>query len=295
MRLHWDWLNPVMRVPYIPTLGAVHPDSSIPDLFADVMRVAGTGRFLSYDRDSRWSRTKDKTVLVDDIVHHADGTLIPALSRRGAGSLEVYHYGDRPQDRAEAADLAAKLAAAHGTAKARVVWFQGPDQAPETGSHCTRVQLREFTAHTPSQGPGGVVPLDSCPPRAQETFGEFAEKLSADGFAFLHDRMQAGGVGPVLVAVADGRVVGAIGPMEIAPDRDGRPGLLPQYFGVLSDRRGEGHGRSLWRAAMHWGQVHGADYQLLQTVLDGASDRLCQSEGLASLGLVHRSPVPACA
>jgi hypothetical protein len=37
---------------------------------------------------------------------------------------------------------------------------------------------------------------------------------------------------------------------------------------------------------MHWGQRHQAAYQLLQTQVGGASDRLCQSEGLTDLGLV---------
>jgi len=38
-----------------------------------------------------------------------------------------------------------------------------------------------------------------------------------------------------------------------------------------------------------WGQQHRAAYQLLQTEAGGASDRLCQSEGLADLGLVCTS------
>jgi len=288
MRLRWDWLHPVMRVPYVPTLGAVHPDSSLPELFADVLAVAGTGRFLPYDRDARWSDTKDKAVLAGDVVHPADGTLIPVVGRRGVGLVGVYPSGGRPQDRAEAAELAAKLAAVHGTAKARVVWFQSPGRTPDSGSHCTRVQLRRFTVHTPSRSPRGAVPLDGCPAPVRETFAAFAQELAADGFAFLHGRMLAGGVGPVLVTIADERVVGAIGPMEIAPDREGRPSLLPQYFGVLPDRRGEGHGRALWRAAMDWGQTHGADYQLLQTVLGGASDRLCQSPPARRLSTASR-------
>ena len=37
---------------------------------------------------------------------------------------------------------------------------------------------------------------------------------------------------------------------------------------------------------MHRGQQHDAAYQLLQTEVDGASDRLCRSEGLTDLGLV---------
>ncbi len=37
---------------------------------------------------------------------------------------------------------------------------------------------------------------------------------------------------------------------------------------------------------MQWGEQHQAAYQLLQTEVGGASDRLCQSEGLTGLGLV---------
>lgn len=35
------------------------------------------------------------------------------------------------------------------------------------------------------------------------------------------------------------------------------------------------------------GQANGAAYQLLQTEVGGASDRLCQSEGLTSLGFAY--------
>ncbi|MFE4601114.1 GNAT family N-acetyltransferase [Kitasatospora indigofera] len=35
------------------------------------------------------------------------------------------------------------------------------------------------------------------------------------------------------------------------PDPAGRTRLLPQYFGVLPDHRGHGHGWALWQAAMH--------------------------------------------
>ncbi|CAM5243972.1 hypothetical protein SMICM304S_07053 [Streptomyces microflavus] len=38
---------------------------------------------------------------------------------------------------------------------------------------------------------------------------------------------------------------------------------------------------------MHWGQGHGAAYQLLQTEVGGPSDKLCLSEGLTSLGFSH--------
>ncbi|MEU1409601.1 GNAT family N-acetyltransferase [Streptomyces sp. NPDC005728] len=118
------------------------------------------------------------------------------------------------------------------------------------------------------------------------SFAAFAEEMKADGFAFLHEQMQTGGVGPVLTIADGSRILGAIGPMETMSDAASRSQLLPQYFGVLPETRGHGYGRALWRAAMCWGRHHGADYQLLQTEVGGASDRLCTAEGLTVLGYV---------
>lgn len=77
---------------------------------------------------------------------------------------------------------------------------------------------------------------------------------------------------------------------ESKPDAVGRPQLMPQYFGVLPEHRGRGLGRALWRSAMRWGRDHGAAYQLPQTEVGGASDSLCQAEGLATLGFVVTTP-----
>ncbi|MDF2261098.1 hypothetical protein [Streptantibioticus ferralitis] len=40
MQLTRDWLLPVTPVPYVPTIGPVHPGALDPALFADVVRVA---------------------------------------------------------------------------------------------------------------------------------------------------------------------------------------------------------------------------------------------------------------
>jgi hypothetical protein len=60
MGIRWDWLHPVMTAPYVPTLGPAHPAAVTAGLFADVIEIAGTGRFLAYDKDRRWAGRKDE-------------------------------------------------------------------------------------------------------------------------------------------------------------------------------------------------------------------------------------------
>ncbi|MFD8823143.1 GNAT family N-acetyltransferase [Streptomyces sp. NPDC059605] len=284
MFFRWDWLQPQLTAPIVPTLGPVHPDALTVDLFEDTLRAAETGDFLPYDKDRRWGGEKDEKVLREDVVHQPEHTLIPTLTRRGHGTVKVFAYGLPDSIVEEAAELAAKLAAAHDVVNARVVHPLDPETTHPRG---TRIQLKNFTT-VPCPAPDGPVrPVTAWPTAVQESFAPFAKTMAADGLAFLHAQMQAGRCGPVLTTTIEDRIVGAIGPMDVRADAIGRPQLMPQYFAVLPEARGQGLGRVLWRAAMHWGQSHGAAYQLLQTEVDGPSDRLCQSEGLASLGFTH--------
>ncbi|MFJ3477352.1 MULTISPECIES: GNAT family N-acetyltransferase [Streptomyces] len=285
MFFRWDWLRPQLAAPIVPTLGPVHPDALTVGIFEDTLRAADTGGFLPYDKDRRWGGEKDEKVLREDVVHQPGHTLIPTLTRRGGrGTVKVFAYGLRDSVVDEAAELAAKLAAAHDVVNARVVCPLGPEAAHPRG---TRIQLKDFTAGPCPTLDGPVRPVTAWPTAVQDTFASFAEAMAGDGLAFLHTQMQAGRCGPVLAAAIEDRIVGAIGPMEVRPDAIGCPQLMPQYFAVLPEARGQGLGRILWRAAMHWGQSHGAAYQLLQTEVGGPSDRLCQAEGLTSLGFTH--------
>ncbi|MFD4591412.1 GNAT family N-acetyltransferase [Streptomyces rubiginosohelvolus] len=284
MFFRWDWLRPQLTAPIVPTLGPIHPDVLSTDLFEDVLRAADTGDFLPYDKDRRWGGEKDEKVLREDVIHQPEHTLIPTLTRHGRGTVKVYAYGLRDSVIDEAAELATKLAAAHDVAGARVVRPLGPETAHPRG---TRIQLKDFTTGPCPAPDGPVRPVTAWPATVQNTFAPFAETMAADGLAFLHTQMQAGQCGPVLATAIEGRIVGTIGPMEVRVDAIGCPQLLPQYFAVLPEAQGQGLGRALWRAAMHWGQSRGAAYQLLQTEVGGPSDRLCRSEGLASLGFSH--------
>jgi GNAT superfamily N-acetyltransferase len=289
MHFRWDWLRPVVTAPYVPTIGPVHPSVLTGDLFADILRTAGGRRFLPYDKALRWSEAKDEGVLVEDIRHRHGETLIPTLLSRGKGTIKVYAFGLEPDSRVVASDLAQKLRTTHGAGNASVVRFLGPEYGTRFAQGA-RIQLQNFSAWLPQPPARPLTAFSNLSTTARQDFSRFAESMAEDGFGFLYGRMQAGGVGPVLVALADGHVAGAIGPLEIRPDAIGHAQLMPQYFGVLPEYRGQGFGRALWRGAMVWGQDHGAAYQLLQTVVGGASDALCQSEGLQSLGFVVATP-----
>jgi GNAT superfamily N-acetyltransferase len=290
MAIQRDWLQPLITAPYLPTLGPVHPQAMTPKLFTDVIEAAGTGRLLPYDKDRRWADCKDEQVLPEEIVQEPGVVMIPTLRAGRVPCIRVYIY-HRPTDGAlsRAAELGRGLCERFDAEKGRLSWFLPPGSGPDPVAACTRIQMRTFSPAQLDAGPeapAGVIPLEEVPEVTRMTFSAFAQKLAADGFAFLETRIRDGGTGPVLTVQRDGVIAGAIGPMEIMPDNRGAAQLLPQYFGVLPTYRGHGLGRCLWRAAMHWGQRHRAAYQLLQTQVGGASDRLCQSEGLTDLGLV---------
>lgn len=285
MRLRADWLRRVLTVPYVPTLGPVHPDALTADLFDEIIAASRTGHALPFDRDRRWSPRKRDIVLVDEIVHRPTHTIIPTLSRRGTGIVKTYYYGGSPHPD-QLAVATRRWCATYGAAAGRVIWFNR--DLPATTGHCTRVLCKDFARPTP-QPPGSGHPtvreLESCPPPMRATFAEFADQLTDHGFGFLHQRYQAGRVdGPILVTEANGHIAGAIGPLDTLLDMQGNRMLLPQYLGVAPHHRGHGHARALWRAAATWGERHRAAYQMLQTRTGYPSDRLFLSEGLHSLG-----------
>src|SRR6266446_4169936 len=252
MGLRWDWLQPLITAPYLPTLGPAHPQAVTPGLFADVVGIAGSGRFLPHDKDRRWADRKDEQVLAEAITQEPGLVLVPTLSSR-RHAVKIHIYSQHPRGAlSRAAELGRRLCDEHAAGKGRLVWFLPPGSEPDPVAACTRIQMRTFAPGHPAPQPEpGLVPLDEVPRPGRATFSEFAQKLAAEGFAFLDARIREhGGIGPVLTCVRDTRIVGAIGPMVIMPDSSGTARLLPQYFGVLPEYRGLGLGRSLWRVAM---------------------------------------------
>ncbi|MER5608263.1 GNAT family N-acetyltransferase [Micromonospora tulbaghiae] len=276
--LHEDWTDTI-TVPYVPTIGPVHPDSVV-EVFRAVL-ASRPGEFLPYDKERRWADRKDERVLPGELEQRPDRTAVATLARRRGGRVTVYEYGPAV-DVAAARARAATLAARHGAASAHVVW---PGPAPVAEGRAVRVLL----APTARPGPDPdrpVLHLADLPAEVRATFSGFCA-AAGPGMAHLGRRWAADDVdAPILVTVAGGRVVGAIGPMQVAPGPDGALQLLPQYLAVDPQRRRGGHGRALWRAGQRWGRTAGAAYQLLQVEAGSPAAGLYASEGVGDLGAV---------
>ncbi|MGH3673527.1 MAG: GNAT family N-acetyltransferase [Pseudonocardiaceae bacterium] len=286
MRFRPDWLRRVLRVPYVPTLGPVHPETLSIELFDDVLVASQTGQLLPFDKNRRWWDRQHDSVLVAEIIHRPDQTIIPVLSHRGGGTLKTYYYGTTNPDRHTLGVATRRWCRAYGARAGRVIWFD-PDSPAPGASACTRVLLKVFGDDPPSPqpAPAQVADLEACPAVVRASFTGFAQQLHATGFGFLHRRWRAGQLdGPILVTLANQVIVGAIGPLRTLPGPRGHLVLLPQYFAVLPGHRGRGHGRALWRAATTWAKHHHAAYQLLQTETGQASERFFLSEDLTCLG-----------
>ncbi|RBQ20218.1 GNAT family N-acetyltransferase [Spongiactinospora rosea] len=269
-----------MHAPFVPTLGPMPPETVGAALFDAVLGVALTGGFLPFDKDRRWTATKDERVLVGDVVHTAAETIVPAMSTRGGGLVKVYYYSASAPDLPALARLGQRLARSHNArAGNRVVWFSDrPDGARG------RVMVKRFSC-ADERPVHSVQPLTECP--AAGTFGAFADEIGPEGFQFLYQRMKTGHQdGPTLVTVADDRVVGAVGPLSTVAGPDGRAIQQPAYFAVHPAYRELGHGRSLWRASMAWGRARDAKVKVLQALRGSAAEGLYVSEGLETHGYV---------
>src|ERR1700722_4761126 len=114
MAIRWDWLQPLITAPYVPSLGPVHPQAVTAGLLADVTGIAGTGRFLPYDKDLRWGGRKDGRGLAGAVVREPGLVLIPVLSTRRASSVKVCVYSRDPHGAlSQAAELGRRLCARH--------------------------------------------------------------------------------------------------------------------------------------------------------------------------------------
>ena len=89
--------------------------------------IAGTGRFLPYDKDRRWTDRKDEHVLPRAIIQEPGLVMIPTLRTGRASCVRVYIYSRQPQSALnQAGEVGRRLCEQHDAAKGRLTWFLPP-------------------------------------------------------------------------------------------------------------------------------------------------------------------------
>ena len=127
----------MVTVPYVPALGPVGPGTLSEELFNAVADIADTGQFLPYDKDQRWSNTKDERLIVDEIIHELGRTVIPTVSTRGRGLVKVHYYGDNEPRLSEITEWLHTWCATFGVAAGRIL-APGPRASDRAASAPSR-------------------------------------------------------------------------------------------------------------------------------------------------------------
>lgn len=227
------------------------------------------GQFLPDDPRARWGG-RAGVLDVPGITVEDGGLFLPATTARG----------DRALTLVSACPSSALMQQARETALVtRAALHTTVDLGP--GSTERIVFLGSLPAGAPDPSVRPFTPADSA------AFQALAADPTLDGFRFLSQRLQTDTAPGVTLCAVDGTtILGAMGPLAVAPDPWGVPWLLPAYFGVRSDARRTGIGTRLWRAAMAWASAHGARYALVQNRAGTPASQFYLRAGLTP---AHRS------
>ncbi|MBP9826948.1 GNAT family N-acetyltransferase [Candidatus Saccharibacteria bacterium] len=261
-----SWLNHI-TTPYLPVLGAVAPNMIIHSVLKDVIASLESGDRPEYDKGTRWSPTHQERLI--DISQTAMSTRITTTINC---KIRMYAYGKRTLDSpALYTDL---------------FEFDSPSQS----AHCTNVYLFRFTGGLQAQEAFmPTVIVSSHDSKYIDGIADLDDSADMAGFKHAATVLRSGEVGPIIVVVENGMVIGAIGPLDIKPDAHGISMLLPPYFGAVGEVRGRGIGRILWDAARQWAGENQANYLVLQAEDGVAADQFYRRNGFEYIGSVYRS------
>jgi GNAT superfamily N-acetyltransferase len=270
-------LQQLIKVPYLPLLGPVHPEYVTEQLLAEIFSSESAGQLLPFDKDRRWYSSKPAIILFDAIKRNANGLIVPVLSKK-TERVKLLCYGKVTQG--ELRQCIEATRGSHPTCRIFIVSF-APDAMAEDDASI--IFLKSFSS----------IDIQPDNPAVERTGVEnagslvsLADDVENVGFGFLAQQYGNRKLGPTFVVRDRGQVVAAVGPIDLMPDFDGHAVCLPPYVGVASKYRGRGLGSQVWKAAMSYAAVTGATYLLLQSVAGEASEYFYESQGLVRLGAV---------
>ena len=252
-----ELLQEHMAVPFVPTLGVVHPLARRAAI-EGVLSSASSDIFLPYDKDRRWFDKKAENVLPELIKQSESATIIPTINN-SSKLVKVYHYSRLHETWGELSRQHQSLLPHFAGHAIQTICFSDVKDAACQAATVFIAEKEIITAATHRN----VVELKDLPRVVAQTLPRLAEgDIENSGFPFLweqfaQDKLRA----PVLVTVDGNEITGAVGPLEIMVDAIGKVTRYPVFFGVSINARRKGSGSELWKAAISWAHSHDVEYR----------------------------------
>lgn len=129
---------------------------------------------------------------------------------------------------------------------------------------------------------GDIKFFETLSGKIKKTFSKLGQVDDTAGFVFLWNEYlkKEKKIRPIICALKDNRIVGAIGPLTICIDYFGNKFLQPPFFGVLKAYKRSGFGKKLWLSASDYAAQNGAKYTLVQNTPNSPAGKFYENQGL---------------
>jgi GNAT superfamily N-acetyltransferase len=269
---------------YAPILGPVYVSGKNKEkLLFDILRNSGSGEFLDYDKNKRWFKDKPEKILIS-LVANIDNGIFLTTRDDFLKVIKIYFYSDcQPNENhlKEVKQIAQKANKETGYFKLKLFYFQKQGFTYPFDIH--NIYLKQITSKdrdTTKYEDLGF--YENLTQQQKKSFSDLGKEAEQDGFGFLWQEYLRKNIklNPIICAVRDDQVIGAIGPLDMSVDIYGITFLHPPYFGVLKQSQRSGIGTKLWRSAIDYAFWKGARYTIVQNTPDSPAAKFYDNTGL---------------
>ncbi len=269
---------------YLPILGPVYAGNHpIKKVLRDILENSKTDEFLPYDKNRRWfADTQERIIL--PAIHLENNCLMIPVKDKLNNKLKIFCYGNIAslQMLKQWIGRLIQTDATFAMLSKISLYFFGAF-GNKAGRDQNIVYLKIMSAADElNHSLSAITALDKLSPRVRSTLGLLGKEPELEGFSFLAKNIDEGTEHPssVICAVTEDKIIGAIGPVDVAYDGWGDKWLLPSYFGVSKKFRSLGYGEKLWETAMDIARRKGALYTLVQNKFGSPAAKFYEKTGL---------------
>lgn len=273
-------------VVFLPIIGPVYaPDKAFKKILLELLGNAESDKFLSYDKNKRWYKKKPEKILVNHIHVNGNKAIIPTSDKN---FINIFHQSLKPaggSDIQETREMATRIAKKNDVGNLFIHFNHAPKS--QDNFRCFKIFLKKISSEDIIKKNFDNIKLfDELDISIKKSFARLGEEPEMEGFGALWNNYLSKKLLqlPIICAIDNGSIIGAIGPIEIMEDCWGSKFLAPPYFGVVSSHRRQGIGHKLWNSALDMAARLGAKYTLVQNQPGSPAANFYLGEGLVDSG-----------